>query len=218
MGDEHGHEDQARAYFDERAPEYDAWWLSTGEHAGRDRPGWAEEVQRLVDVVAGLSPGRVLDVACGTGFLTRHLRGEIVGLDQSARMAEIAAARMPDAEIVVGEAVPLAFADGRFDRVFTSLFFHHLQPEQRAAFVAEARRVARELVVVEMAHDHGNADGDWIERVGADGTVHRFYKHSFTTAELVDELGGGEVLHDGRWFVVVASPTPETARHGGSRE
>ena len=40
----------------------------------RLRPGWNEEVQRLIDMLAGLEPVRVLDVACGTAFLTRHLR------------------------------------------------------------------------------------------------------------------------------------------------
>jgi hypothetical protein len=65
-----------RAYYDQRAAEYDDWWLGTGPFAERDRPGWDEEVGRLVDVIAGLEPAPVLDVACVTGFLTRHLRGE----------------------------------------------------------------------------------------------------------------------------------------------
>jgi hypothetical protein len=34
-------------------------------------------------------------VACGTAFLTRHLRGEVVGLDQSPAMVEVASARLP---------------------------------------------------------------------------------------------------------------------------
>jgi methyltransferase family protein len=76
--------------------------------------------------------------------------------------------------------MPLPFGDGEFDRVFTSNFFHHLQPDGRAAFVAEARRVGSELVVVE----------------GAD---------KFTPTELADELGNTQVLHEGRWFTVVAS-------------
>ena len=34
---------------------------------------------------------------------------------------------------------------------------------------------------------------------------HRLHRHSFTAAELVAELGAGQVLHEGRWFVVVAA-------------
>ena len=82
-----------RAYYDRRAAEYDDWWLGTGLFAERERPGWSEEVTELVELVGDLEPARVLDVACGTGFLTRHLRGDVTGLDQSARMVEIAAAR-----------------------------------------------------------------------------------------------------------------------------
>jgi hypothetical protein len=38
-----------------------------------------------------------------------------------------------------------------------------------------------------------------------DSTRHRVDKRYFTGDGLADELGGGEVLHDGRWFVVVAA-------------
>jgi hypothetical protein len=44
------------------------------------------------------------------------------------------------------------------------------------------------------------------ERELNDGSRHRVYKRFFTGAELLAELGGGEVLHEGRWFVVAASP------------
>ena len=57
----------------------------------------------------------VLDVACGTGFLTQHLRGELVALDQSARMVGIAAARMPHARVLQGDVGQLPFGDGEFD-------------------------------------------------------------------------------------------------------
>ena len=77
-------DDEMRAYYERRAPEYDDWWLGPGAYAELDRPGWHGEVEQLIGVLAGLPPARVLDVACGTGFLTRHLRGEVTGLDQSA--------------------------------------------------------------------------------------------------------------------------------------
>jgi SAM-dependent methyltransferase len=192
-----------RAYYEARAGEYDDWWLGRGLYADRDRPGWHEEVVELCEVVHGLAPGRVLDVACGTGFLTQHLRGEVVGLDQSPAMVEVAAARLPDARVVQGDAVPLPFAGGEFDRVFTGHFYGHLLEGERERFVAEARRVAGELVVVDSALHDGVAPEEWQERVLNDGTRHRVYKRSFRGAELAAELGGGDVLHDGRWFVAV---------------
>jgi demethylmenaquinone methyltransferase/2-methoxy-6-polyprenyl-1,4-benzoquinol methylase len=192
-----------RAYYDARAGEYDDWWLGRGLYADRDRPGWHEEVERLCEVVARLSPARVLDVACGTGFLTQHLRGEVVGLDQSPAMVEVASARLPGARIVQGDAVPQPFADGEFDRVFTGHFYGHLLAGERERFVAEARRVARELVVVDSALHDGVDPEEWQERLLKDGTRHRVYKRYFRGRELADELGGGDVLHDGRWFAVV---------------
>ena len=152
-------DERMRAHFDRHAAEYDDWWLGTGAFAERERPGWSAEVEQLVAVVQALPPARVLDVACGTGFLTRHLRGEVVALDQSARMVEIAAARMPHARVLEGDVAPLPFADRSFDRVFTSHFLHHLSPDRRTAFVAEARRVGRELVVVEDVRRCGRARG-----------------------------------------------------------
>jgi len=194
-----------RAYYDARAGEYDDWWLGRGLYADRDRPGWHEEVERVCGVVAGLAPARVLDVACGTGFLTRHLRGEVVGLDQSPAMVAVASSRLPEARVVQGDAVPLTFADGEFDRVFTGHFYGHLLAGERERFLAEAGRVAGELVVVDSALHDGVDPEEWQERVLNDGTCHPVYKRYFRGPELAQELGGGDVLHDGRWFVVVAA-------------
>ena len=194
-----------RAHFDHAAVGYDDWWLGTGRFAERDRPGWSAEVEHLIAVVHGLSPGRVLDVACGTGFLTEHLRGEVVGLDQSAQMVEIAAARMAGARVIQGDIAPLPFDDGEFDRVFTSHFFHHLSPDRRAAFLAEARRVGHEIVVVEDGRSPDAPKEEWREVELGDGSHHRMHRHAFTAPELSVELGGGQVLHEGRWFVVVAA-------------
>ena len=89
-----------KLYYDQRAPEYDEWYLGIGRFADRDRPGWDAELGALERTLRALPPVRTLDVACGTGFLTRHLRGETVGLDQSERMLEIARGRVPEGEFV----------------------------------------------------------------------------------------------------------------------
>jgi demethylmenaquinone methyltransferase/2-methoxy-6-polyprenyl-1,4-benzoquinol methylase len=198
---------EMRGYYDRRAPEYDDWWLGRGLYAELDRPGWDDEVERLVEVVAGLPAARVLDVACGTGFLTCHLRGDVTGLDQSPAMVDIAAAAAPGARIVHGDAVPLPFADRSFDRVFTGHFYGHLLEPERAAFLAEAGRVADRLVVVDSALRDGVAPEQWQTRRLSDGSDHRVYKRYFSGPGLADELGAGSVLHAGRWFVAVEAPT-----------
>jgi ubiquinone/menaquinone biosynthesis C-methylase UbiE len=199
-------DEHMRAYYEARAFEYDDWWLGNGGFAARKRPGWSEEVAELVDVVASLPGGRVLDVACGTAFLTRHLRGDVTALDQSASMVEIAGSRLPGARVVQGDAVPLPFADGAFDVLFTSHFYGHLLDDEREAFLREARRVAARVVVADSARRPDVPAERWDERVLNDGSRHRVYKRWFTGDGLAAELGGGEVLHDGHWFVVVASP------------
>jgi demethylmenaquinone methyltransferase/2-methoxy-6-polyprenyl-1,4-benzoquinol methylase len=192
-----------KAYYDRRAHEYDDWWLGRGLYADRDRPGWDDEVAVLAELIAGLPPRRTLDVACGTGFLTRHLRGDVVGLDQSERMLGVAREQVPRAEFVQGDALALPFADGAFDRLFTSYFYCHLEEADRARFLAEARRVAPELVVVASIPGAGDPLERWEDRVLEDGSRWTVYKRVFTGEQLADELGGAEVLHEGRWFVVV---------------
>jgi len=188
------------AYYDRRAPEYDDWWRGTGLFEERERPGWEAETADVVALVAGLAPGRTLDIACGTGFLTGHLRGLAVGLDQSASMVAIAQSRLPDGLALVGDALDLPFADGAFDRILTSHFYGHLPPDERATFLAQARRVARELVVVDSAARDGVEAEQWQERVLSDGSRHRVFKRYLAAGGLAREIGG-EPCYDGRWFV-----------------
>ena len=107
----------------------------------------------------------------------------------------------------VGRLVELvAGLDGEFDRVFTSHFYGHLLPRERKAFVREARRVGRRLVVADAAL-RPDVDAElWQERVLNDGSRHRVFKRFFAGPELAEELGGGAVLHEGDWFVVIQSP------------
>ena len=63
-----------RDYYEQRAPEYDDWWRGTGRFEARERPGWHEDVEALKAALSALPPARTLDIACGTGYLTRHLR------------------------------------------------------------------------------------------------------------------------------------------------
>jgi ubiquinone/menaquinone biosynthesis C-methylase UbiE len=194
-----------RAYYDRRAPEYDDWWRGSGLFADRDRPAWNEEVEALCSAIESLEPARTLDVACGTGFLTRHLGGEVVGLDQSESMLEEARRQAPSAAFVRGDALSLPFDDGTFERVFTGHFYGHLDPEQRERFVAEARRVAPELVAVDSALREDVEPEEQQERVLNDGSRWEVYKRYFEPDALARELGSGETLFAGRWFVAVRS-------------
>jgi demethylmenaquinone methyltransferase/2-methoxy-6-polyprenyl-1,4-benzoquinol methylase len=195
-----------KAYYERRAPEYDDWYLGIGKWEDRDRPGWETELDGLRRALEDMPPARTLDVACGTGFLTRHLPGEIVGLDQSESMLEEARRQAPNAMYVHADALELPFREGAFDRVFTAHFYGHLAAGEREQFLHEARRVAREIVVVDSSSLHaGDVREEWQERILNDGSRWEVYKRYFTADWLAGELGGGETLFAGHWFVAVRS-------------
>lgn len=94
--------------------------------------------------------GRVLELACGTGILTRALLkslprdGRLVATDLNQPMLEHAQRRLgadPRLEWKLSDAMKLPFPDESFDRVvcqFGVMFF-----PDKAAALAEARRVLR---------------------------------------------------------------------------
>lgn len=192
-----------KGYYDARAPEYDEWYKGLGRFDQRVRPDWDLDVRELEETLAGLPPLRTLDVACGTGFLTRHLRGEVAALDQSPRMLAVAREQAPRAELVQGDALDMPFPDGSFDRVFTGHFYGHLEAGERERFLDEAQRLAPELVVVDSITRVDEEPEQVQERILNDGTRWTVYKRFFEPEQLAEELGGGEVLLANRWFVVV---------------
>jgi SAM-dependent methyltransferase len=95
--------------------------------------------------VAARSPGRVLELAAGTGVLTRELvervGGEVTATDLNEAMVEFGRQQVPGAVWRQADALDLPFDAGAFDAVacqFGVMFF----PDRAAGF-AEARRVLR---------------------------------------------------------------------------
>jgi SAM-dependent methyltransferase len=96
-------------------------------------------------------PGDVLEIACGTGLLTRHLRERLdptvrlVATDLSVAMLDFARAKLGNArnlEWGEADAGKLPFRDGEFGAVVCS-FGVMFVPDKNAAF-SEARRVLKE--------------------------------------------------------------------------
>ncbi|MGH8891553.1 MAG: hypothetical protein ACRDV3_17550 [Acidothermaceae bacterium] len=75
-----------------------------------------------------------------------------------------------------------------------------MPPAERAAFLAEARRVARELIVIDSALRPGVEPEQWQQRILNDGSSHRVFKRYLTAGQLAAEIGG-DVVFDGSWFV-----------------
>jgi demethylmenaquinone methyltransferase/2-methoxy-6-polyprenyl-1,4-benzoquinol methylase len=192
-----------REYYDRRAPEYDDFYLGTGLFAKRVRPGWAEELATLKALLASLHFDSFLDVACGTGYLTEQLRGSVTGLDQSASMLAVARERMPRAAFVRGDALEIPFRSKQFDCLVSAHFYGHLDEPARRAFLNEARRVSKSILVVDAAQRDDVPAEEHQERVLNDGSRHVVYKRYFTPERLIAEMGAGRTLHAGRWFVAV---------------
>ena len=117
-------------------------------------------------------------------------------------MIEIARERVHRAEFVVGDALELPFPDPKLRPGPCKLLLLPPGGALRLRFLAEARRVANELVVVGSHREPDEPAARWENRVLADGTHWPVFKRVFEPHLLAEELDG-EVLHAGRWFVVV---------------
>ena len=72
------------------------------------------------------------------------------------------------------------FPDRAFERVATMSFYGHLEGADRERFLAEARRVADELVIVDAALREDTEPEEWQERTLNDGSRWTVYKRYFT--------------------------------------
>lgn len=96
---------------------------------------------------------RVLDLACGTGTLALMLkksspRSEIIGIDGDPKILALAREKTQRAgnagiRFDEGMSFDLPYADDSFDRVVSSLFFHHLTRENKLKTLFEVHRVLK---------------------------------------------------------------------------
>ena len=95
---------------------------------------------------------RVLDLGCGTGTMAVWIKtqvpgAEVTGIDGDARILSRARAKAEAAGTAIrfDEAMSyeLPYPDRAFDRVLSSLFFHHLSREDKLRTAREVFRVLR---------------------------------------------------------------------------
>jgi ubiquinone/menaquinone biosynthesis C-methylase UbiE len=118
--------------------------------------GGVSTVRRLLEQAAGAGSGQefsVLDVAAGEGYLAERMYEEFrhKGVRLRFALLDRSGAHLgPNGTMpkIAGEALRLPFQNASFDFVLTSLFVHHLAPEDAVLFAQEALRVCRSAVLV----------------------------------------------------------------------
>jgi ubiquinone/menaquinone biosynthesis C-methylase UbiE len=159
---------------------------------------WARDLVALAALRGG---ERVLDVACGTGVVTRlaaeevGASGQVVGLDLSPGMLQVARSVPPPAGATItwqeGSAEALPFAESSFDVVLCQHGLPFMADRSRA--LAEMQRVlvpeGRLAVAVWQGHDQNPVDA-----ILAEALV-RFGAHGQASRQLVGHaLGDAEAL------------------------
>lgn len=163
---------QVREMFDRIAGRYEL--LNTLTSFGLNRL-WNRSIVRA----SGLKPGdRALDLACGTGSVTRALAervgptGHVLGMDFSGEMLNVAKTRpLPNVEYRLGDATRLeGVEDGTFDAVTIAYGARNI-PDLDALF-SEMRRAVRPggaVVCMEITRPTGRVFsaifGLWFDRI-----------------------------------------------------
>ncbi|TWV43500.1 class I SAM-dependent methyltransferase [Streptomyces misionensis] len=216
--------------YDKEADDYDA---SRGGEA---------RARAAAAAVLKLVPGgsrRLLDLACGTGIVTREIAAgrpalRVTGADLAPAMTRTAAARLPGA-VVRADSRRLPFATASFDAV-TSVWLLHLPdgPDDVRAIVAECARVLRPggvyvtTVDKAAAHDVGSdIDAVLADRPvrpaedAADAVTDHAARHGLTPAGRAVFRGAGQgrsprgTIADLRrgWFTRLPPGDPRTERY-----
>ena len=139
--------DSQRAYYDER-------W-SKIKYANRWQAGRASAVLDGLRRIGQEAP-RILDLGCGTGWLTAILAqfGPTTGVDLSPLAIAQAKQRYSDVEFLAGDFFEVPLPRGAFDVVVTSQVIEHLEDQRRFVdLVADLLRPGGHLLMV--------TDNDW---------------------------------------------------------
>ena len=108
--------------------------------------------KKLFDQASVRPHHRVLDIGCGTGTFAVALKRwlpdvEVMGLDPDPRALARGQRKAARAGVSIrfdqGFANALPYSDAHFDRVFSSLMFHHLAHDAKLETLREVRRVLR---------------------------------------------------------------------------
>jgi hypothetical protein len=178
------------------------YWTGLGvEVTAADIEAEAAQLERHL---RGLAPARFVEVGAGPGTFTTMLPGWGIALDQSDTSLRVLLAGPAHVSAVRADALALPIPDQGVERVFATHIYGLLGAEARRALVSEARRVAREVVIVDAGRPAGVPAEHWQDRTLPDGSSWRICRRHFDGPDLAAEVGG-RVLFAGRFYVLIAA-------------
>jgi SAM-dependent methyltransferase len=125
------------------------------------RPEYAPEaLDRAEDVLGLTAHSQVVDLAAGSGKLTRALAGrfgEVIAVEPNEEMRAVLAGRSADIRVLAGTAERIPLRDACADAVFVGDAFHWFDGPSA---VAELARVLRPEGGVALLWNHWWSDGD----------------------------------------------------------
>jgi SAM-dependent methyltransferase len=128
-------------------------WAPSYDQPGRN-PIVHLEGPFTAELFSHIQPGRALDAACGTGRQTAVLLGfghDVVGVDATEAMLELARARVPAADFRRGLLTELPVEPGSFDLAVCSLALTHLaDPSPAIDQLARAVRPGGRIVLTDL--------------------------------------------------------------------
>jgi len=146
------------------------------------------ETEVVEPVLRRLTVGadKALDAACGTArhaALLDRLRCEVVGIDQSPEMLDVARAKLPGVRFELGSLERMPFDDDEFDLAVVSLALCHL--EDPTAALTELARVVRadgSVVVTDPHPAYGITGGQAFYGGIVDGQPMRWVRNHYHSA------------------------------------
>ncbi|GAA2792899.1 class I SAM-dependent methyltransferase [Saccharopolyspora taberi] len=163
-----------------------------GERYVKEREELSEQLRAGQWVIDRLPAGaRVLDLGCGTGFPTAEQFAaagvEVVGVDESPRMLELTARRVPSARVERGDMRSLDPGLGDFDAVTAFFSLLMLTRAEVAEVLAAVRGRLRGPGLLAVAMVQGDFDAEPITFLGTEIRVSAWSPQEF--GEVVEAAG-----------------------------
>ena len=177
-----------------------AYWTGLGVEVEID--DIVSEAVQLERQLKELSPGTFVEVGAGPGTFTNLVPGRGIALDQSRRALEVLRGVAPRVSAVQADALHLPLPDRSVERFIASHLYGLLLPSERQELLAEAHRVADEIVILDAGRPEGVMAEDWQERKLPDGGRFKVFRRHFDPEVLAAEVGG-DILFGGQFYVLV---------------